>query len=178
MHDAAQVVRRPVLVDQGEDVFPGIGGAVFFFGLRRGELRGSAVDDDGFAGFGGDVHLRGEGQLLGGDVGVFEVVVVEADLAYGDAFGVCGETGYLGEVGFGGVVGLLGVDACAGVYAGVVRAGGCVGEVERVVHEFGAFADTDGEDGFDVGCVGSAEDFVAVFVVEVEMGVGVDQMHS
>ena len=31
--------------------------------------------------------------LLGGDVGVFEVVVVEADLADGDAVGVGGEGG-------------------------------------------------------------------------------------
>ena len=53
----------------------------------------------------------------------------------------------------------------------------CVGEVERVVHGVGAFADADGEDGFDAGGVGSAEDFVAVVGVEVEVGVGVDQVH-
>jgi hypothetical protein len=46
-----------------------------------------------------------------------------------------------------------------------------------VVHEFGAVANADCEDGFDVGCVGSAEDFVTVVVIEVEMGVGIDEVH-
>ena len=48
---------------------------------------------DGLAGGGGDLHLGDEGGLLDGDVGVVEVVVVEADLADGDAAGVCGEGG-------------------------------------------------------------------------------------
>jgi hypothetical protein len=51
------------------------------------------VDDDGLAGLRGDVHLSAEGQLLGSDVGVVGVVVVEADLADGDASWVGGEVG-------------------------------------------------------------------------------------
>lgn len=90
VHDPRESSRIPVLGDEGEKVFPGIGGAVLFFGLWGGELRSSAVDDDGLAGLGGDVHLGGEGELLGGDVGIFEVVVIEADFADGDAFGVGG----------------------------------------------------------------------------------------
>jgi hypothetical protein len=43
------------------------------------------VDEDGLAGGGGDAELGDEGGLLDGDGGVFEVVVVEADLADGDA---------------------------------------------------------------------------------------------
>jgi hypothetical protein len=77
-------------------------------------------------------------------------------------------------------VGLLGVDAGAGVDAGQAGGGGAVGEVERLVHGVGAFADADGEDGLDAGGLGAAEDFVAVcwsLVVEVEMCVRVDQVH-
>ena len=42
---------------------------------------------------GGDLHLGDEGCLLDGGSGVVEVVVVEADLADGDATGVGGEGG-------------------------------------------------------------------------------------
>ncbi len=83
--------------DEVESVLPCVGRTEFGLGLGGGELGGAAVDDDGLAGFGGDVHLGGEGQLLDGDVGVFEVVVVETDFADGDAFGIGGEAGYFGE---------------------------------------------------------------------------------
>ena len=51
------------------------------------------MDEDGLAGGGGDAELGDEGGLL--DVGsrVFDVVVVEADFADGDAAGVGGEGG-------------------------------------------------------------------------------------
>jgi len=49
------------------------------------------VDEDGLADGGGDGHLRDEGGLLRGDVGVVGVVVVEADLADGDAVFIGGE---------------------------------------------------------------------------------------
>ena len=51
------------------------------------------MDEDGLARGGGDLHLGDEGGLLDGDVGVVEVVVVEADLADGDAAWVGGEGG-------------------------------------------------------------------------------------
>ena len=65
----------------------------FCFGGGRGELGGSAVDEDGLAGGGGDAELGEEGGLLDVGSGVFDVVVVEADLADGDAAGVGGEGG-------------------------------------------------------------------------------------
>ncbi len=73
------------------------------------------------------------------------------------------------------LVGLLGVDAGAGVDAGVLVGDGFA--IEGVVHGVGAFADADGEDGVDAGGVGAGEDCFAVFGVEVEMGVGVDEGH-
>ena len=57
-------------------------------------------------------------------------------------------------------------------------AGGGVGDLERLMHRGWAFADADGEDGLDTGGVGAAKNLVAVFGVEVEMGVGVDQGHG
>jgi hypothetical protein len=46
-----------------------------------------------------------------------------------------------------------------------------------VVHGVGAFADADRQDGFDACVVGASEYLVEVGVVEVEVGVGVDERH-
>ena len=178
VHDPGQARGLEVLGDEGEGVGPGVGGAVPLFGLRGGELGGSAVDDDGLAELSGDLHLGEEGLLLDGDVGVFEVVVVEADLAYCDAAGVGGEAGELGEGLGGGVVGLLRVDSGGGEDGGQVVA--CYGgrEVECLMHLGGVLADADGEDGLHLGRPGAAEDFVAfggVRGVEVQVRVGVDE---
>ncbi len=127
------------------------------------------MQEDGFAGGGGDPHLGAEGGLLGGDVGVVEVVVVEADLADGDAPWICGEFGQFGEGFGGGLVGLLRVDAGAGPDGGVL-----VGEGEGTVHGGGAVADADGEDLADAGGVGGGDDGGGV-VEEVEVSVGVDE---
>ena len=157
MHDAAEVVRGPVFGDEVEEVLPGVGGAEFLFGLRGGELAGAAVDDDGLACGGGDFHLGDEGLLAGcRGCGVFDVVVVEADLADGDAAGVGGEGGEFFEGFGGGAGGLLGVDSGAGVEGGEGRGVGGGGDVEGLVHGVGAFADADGEDGVDTGVVGAA----------------------
>ena len=96
VHDAGERVGLPVLGEQAEEVFPGgvwIRGAEFLFGGGRGELGGSAVDEDGLAGVGGDAELGEESGLL--DVGswVFDMVVVEADFADGEATRVGGEGG-------------------------------------------------------------------------------------
>ncbi len=98
----------------------------------------------------------------GWGLGVFEVVVVEADLADGDAAFVGGQSGQLWQ-------GLRGwrwrppEDGCrrwrrwrAG------GAGGGGGDFEGLMHRGGAFADADGEDGVDARGVGTAKDFVAV----------------
>lgn len=173
VHDAAEGVRGPVLVDEGEEVFEGVCGAELVLGGWDGELGGAAVDEDGFAEVGGDLHLCDEGRLLEGDGGVVEVVVVEADLADGEAEGVGGEAAEGGEVLGGGLVGLLGVDADAGVDAGCLGMG-LVGDLEGAVHGGGAVTDADGEQGFDAGGVGAGEDGREVFV-GVEVAVGVDQ---
>lgn len=93
MHDAAEPVGLPVLGDEGEEIFPGVGGSVLRFGLRGGEPAGSAVDEDGLAGIGGDLHLRDESLLLGGNVGIVEVVIVKPDFADGDTARIGGESG-------------------------------------------------------------------------------------
>ena len=43
------------------------------------------MDGDRLARFGGDGHLRDERRLLGGDIGVVQVVVVETDFADSNA---------------------------------------------------------------------------------------------
>lgn len=127
------------------------------------------MDEDGFAGGGGNAHLGDEGLLLDVDRGVVEVVVVEANFADGDALRVLRKLSELGE-GFGvGLVGLLGVDAGGGEDAGVG-----VGEVESAVHGGRAVADAYGEDLMDTGGVGGGEDGGGI-VVEVEVCVGVDE---
>ena len=113
------------------------------------------------------------------------MVVVEADLADGDAAGVSGEGGEFGECLGGGGGGLLRVDACAGeeLRRGVCGGFGCdfVGDFEGSVHGIGAVADAYGEDGVDASGGGAGEDGVEVAgrVGEgVEMCVGVDEVHG
>ena len=55
------------------------------------------MDKDGFAGRCGKVELGDEGGLLCGDVGIVNVIVVEAYLAAGNSARVGGEDGELGE---------------------------------------------------------------------------------
>ena len=70
VHDAGEVVWGPVLVDECEEVIPScVGASEGFesgFGCGGGEFGGSAVDEDGLAGGGGDVHLGDEGFVLDG----------------------------------------------------------------------------------------------------------------
>ncbi len=135
------------------------------------------MEDDGFPCCGGELHLGEEGGLLDLGVGVFDVVVVEAHLAGGEAEGVGEKAGEFFESGGGGVGGLAGVDAGGGEDAGeigIADEGSGVGDLEAAVHGIGTVPDADGEDGGDTCDVGAAEDGVAVGVVEeIEMGVGV-----
>ncbi len=167
----------PVMANEGHEIVEGgVGVAVlleFGFGLGGGQLGGAAVDEDGFAGGGGYLHLGCEGLLLDRGEGVIEVVVVEADLADGDAERVGGEVGQFAEGLGGGVGGLLRVDAGAGVDAGVP-----VGYVEGVVHLGGAFAYAYGEDGVGPRQRGRGRGPAEVGGVEVEMCVRVDEFHG
>ena len=107
--------------------------------------------------------------MLGWDVGVVEVVVVEADFADGDAARVLREFFEFGEVFRGGLVGFLGVDAgCCEDFRV------CIGEIQSYVHVRGTVADTDGEKLADAGGASVGEDCGDVFVV-VEMTVRVDE---
>jgi hypothetical protein len=123
------------------------------------------------------VHLGDEGLLLDCRLGVVEVVVVEADFADGDATWIGGE-GFEFRQGFVGCAGgLLRVNSDAGVEGWLVvtlRAGG---DFEGLLHGGRAFADAYGQDGVDSCGVGSAENVFAVFGVEVEMGVGINEGH-
>src|ERR1039458_3381495 len=183
VHDAGRRgvtrVRLPVLGEQGEEFFPGVGGAELGFGLRRGERGGAAVDEDGLAGEGGNAELGEEGGALNVGGGVFDVVVVEADFADGDRAGVGGESGELGEGLRSGGGCLLGMDSGAGVDGGEIGRTGGFGDFECAVHLVGAVADADSEDGTDAGGVGAGEDS-GEFVrgVHVEMGVRVDEGHG
>jgi hypothetical protein len=71
----------------------------------------------------------------------------------------------------------LGVDACAGEDLGEAGAAGGGGDFEGLVHGGWPFTDSDGEDGVDAGGVGAAEDLVAIFDIEVKVGVGVGKEH-
>jgi hypothetical protein len=108
--------------------------------------------------------------------GVFDVVVVEADLADGDAAGVGGEGLAGSDCSRWRGGGFLGMDAGAGVDGGEIRGSGRFGDFEGAVHLVGAVADADGEDGVDAGGVGAGEDLREVAGrVHVEMGVRVDE---
>lgn len=179
VHDAGEAGGLPMLGDEGEEVFPGVGGAEAGLGGWGGELGGPAVEDDGLSGGGGEFELADEGGFLDGGVRVLDVVIVEADLADGEAEGVGEEAGEFFEGRGGGVGGLVGVNAGGREdpgEAGVAGEGAGVGDLERPVHGVGAVADADGEDGGDAGGVRAAEDGVAFcIVVEVEVGVGIDE---
>ena len=139
MHHAGDAVRVPVFGDEGEEVSFGVGWAVLFFGGGRGEFAGAAVDQDGFAGGRSDLHLGDEGGLLGWDAGIFKVVVVEADLAEGDALFLRDERCESGEIFGGGLMGFLWMDTGAGVDIRMR-----VRDTEGAVHGVGAVANADG----------------------------------
>ncbi len=173
VHDAGEAGRRPVLGDEVEQIGSGVAVTKAGFDLVAGEFGGAAVDGDGLARAGGDVHLGDEGGLLNLGVGVVEVVVIEADLANGDAAGVAGEGCELGEGVGGGLVRLLRVNAGG---REELQGGSGVGvrEFEGAVHRGGAVADADGEQGPEAGVAGAVEDGGQVGVV-VEVAVGVDE---
>ena len=110
MHDAAETGRRPMFANQRKQILPGVRFAKFLPGLRGGKLARTAVDQDGFAKFGGQAHLGDEGQLLRGNPGVVEVVVVQADLANRDASRIERKAGQPAQGFAGGAGGLLGMN--------------------------------------------------------------------
>ncbi len=60
------------------------------------------------------------------------------------------------------------------------RAAGCLGNLQRLVHRRGAFADPNRQDRLDTGSIGAAQNLVAVgrsLGIKVEVGVGVGQRH-
>ena len=162
-----QAGRGPVGLEQGEEVVGGVGGAEAGLGLRSCQLTGAAVQDDGLAGGGGDGHLGAEGGLLDVDVRVVEVVVVEADLADGDAERILRQQSQTSK-GFGRcLMGFLGVNARACPEA-EIRSGMLAGDPDRAVHGCGAVADADAEDTGEAGSPRGGEDRVEI-VVEIEV---------
>ena len=93
----------------------GIGRAVLRFGFGRGEFARAAVDQDRLAHGDSNLHLRNECGLLGSDVRIVEMVVVETNLADGDALGLGHKLREFREGVGSGLVGLLRMDARAGV---------------------------------------------------------------
>ena len=118
MHDAAQAGWRPVFGDERQDVLPGIGRAELLLGLQGGQLARAAVDNNRLAKPRRELHLGDEGLLLDGDLGIVEVVVVEADLADGNASFMGGQSGQFFKGFEGRAGGLLRMDSCAGVDGG------------------------------------------------------------
>jgi hypothetical protein len=110
------------------------------------------VDDDGLAGLAGHLELRDEDAALGFPGGEV-VVVIKADFARGEDFGVVQQFGEAAGCAFGGLV--------------RVDAGGGVDEVVA----FGEFDRADAENAPDPGGAGAFDDGIAVgvelFVVEV-----------
>ena len=69
------------------------------------------MDGDGLTGGCGDLQLSDEGCVLRGNVGVVEMVVVEADFPDGDAARVLRERGQLRKIFRGGLVRFLRMNA-------------------------------------------------------------------
>ena len=162
-------VGRPVLGDEAKQVFPGASAAAEFgFGGWGGELRRAAVDGDRLARRGSNLHLRDEAACCVGNR-VFEVVVVEADLADGEAARVGGERRKFCEILGGGLVRFLRMDAGGGANLRVRPR-----QVERAVHRVRPVADADGEQLPHAGFACMRKDRRKIFVV-VEMAVRVDQ---
>src|SRR5260370_1346777 len=77
-----------------EEVFGGLCGELS--GRNATQVGEERAGERGVGG-GGNLHLRDEGGLLDGDLGIVEVVVVEADLADGEAAWVGCEFGKFGQ---------------------------------------------------------------------------------
>ena len=145
MHDAGQACWCPVLRDEGQEVRPGV--AVLEAGLHLfdGQFRSAAVNGDRLASRGGNGQLGDERGLLHFGIGVFGMIVVEANLADGKAAGVAREVFELLQ-GFGrGAVGFLRGDTGGG--ADLRRSGRALvlaGDLESPLHGVRAVADADG----------------------------------
>jgi hypothetical protein len=113
--------------------------------------------------------------MLGRDVGIVGVIVVEADLTDGDAERVLGEGSECSEgIGSGGG-GLCGVNAGAGDDVG--RASRGMSELQRAVHGRRPVADADGKEHGDASVGGAGQDGGEVVVV-VKVAVGVGEKHA
>jgi len=175
VEDAADAGRGPVFFEEGEGVVPA--GVVIIFR--------TAMDEDGTLAGGGYFHLADEDALLGLVVGAL-MVVVEADLATGDHFGLLEKLVELVEGGLVGFMGVVGVDAGACEELRQTFSSRTIGAVEAaaycesLMHFGGAFADADREDGADASFACAAKNGfkaagfeVAGVTVAVQMSVGV-----
>ena len=164
VHDTGKVRGGPVFGDQGEEVLPsvGVGEALLDFG--PGQLRGAAVNGDGFAHAGGDPQLGEEGGFLDFGVGVVEVIVVQADLADGETAWMLGKFFELSQGFWSSPMGFLRMDAGG---SEKLEAGRCVrlGEVECAMHGRGAIADADGENGRKPGLLRAVKHICETFVI-------------
>ena len=168
VHDAAQAGWPPMLFENVEKIVPGVGGLVC----------PPAMDQDGPLARGGDFELADEPLALHVARGAF-VVVVEADFAAGDDFGLGQKGVQLGQS-------VSSAWVCCGDRCRRWRRawGGWLlapvefaADVERLVHLGRPFADADGEHRAHAGLQGAAEHGLAVVGVAraVEVGVGIDQ---
>src|SRR5882724_3504718 len=162
MHDAAKAGWRPVLGDQGEQVFPRIGRTELLLGLRSSQLTRSAVNQDGFAKFGGQPHLSNKGCLLNPNLRIVEVVVIQTDLTNRDASPVERKAGQPAQGFAGGAGSLLGMNADACVDGWQSWAAGGTGDLQSLVHRSRAFANADGKNRLDPGGIGAAQNLVAL----------------
>ncbi len=101
-------------------------------------------------------------------------MVVEADLAEGDALGMGGERREFNPRIEGSFGCLVGVDADGGVDEGVG-----IGEADGGFEVRGAVAGADGEHGVDAGRAGAVDHGLAVGVkgFRIEMAMGIDERH-
>src|SRR6185312_6245042 len=135
-------------------------------------LRCATVNRYGLAGLGGDRHLRGKCGLLCRNIGIVQVVVVEADLANGNTARVGNECPQARKVFLRSLVCFLRMDAGSREDLRMQ-----VRQLQRPVHGVGAFADADGQQGADAGFFGARDHAGQVFVV-VKMAVGINDLHK
>jgi 16S rRNA (adenine1518-N6/adenine1519-N6)-dimethyltransferase len=167
VHDTAKARSSPELVQNQEDIVPGV----------RRFVGSAAMDEDWALACSGDFKLADQALALHIARRAL-VIVVKTDLAAGNDFRLGKKGIKLGQGGLIGFNGAVGIDACAGVEARQVRPTvELATEIACLVHFRWSFANADGENCAHARLPRPLEHLFAIISVAraVEVGVRVDE---
>jgi hypothetical protein len=181
MHNAAQTVSPPVLINKRKNISPRISRTVLLLRLWCSQLRRPAVNDDRLAHARSNLHLRNKGPLLRRNVRIAEMVVVQTNLSNRNTARLQGQAFELSQRFSSSIVRLLWMNPRARINLRKILPIDRVRKIKRLMHLGRTFTDANSKNSFDPGRERANEDLIAfrrVVVVEIKVRVGVDKMHS